>query len=63
MNNIVEVAPARFISPRRLSNAPKLETIAEEEIKTHQDFIDQKVLYVLLLSILAYTLINRYTMV
>lgn len=63
MNNVIEIAPARFISPRRLSSAPKLETIVEEEYKLGQVFIEKKVLYVLLLSILAYTLINRYTMV
>lgn len=60
MNNVVEIVPARYICPRRLSSAPKLETIAEEEYKSGQIYIEKKVLYVVLLSILAYTFINRY---
>lgn len=63
LNNVIEIAPARFICPRKLSNAPNLETIAEEEYKSGQVFIEKKVCYVVLLSLLAYTFINRYTMV
>uniref|UniRef100_M0ZQJ9 Uncharacterized protein n=1 Tax=Solanum tuberosum TaxID=4113 RepID=M0ZQJ9_SOLTU len=63
IHNVIEIAPARFICPRRLSNAPKLETIAEEEYKSGQLLIDKKVLYVVLLSVIAYTFINTYTMV
>ncbi|KAG5590559.1 hypothetical protein H5410_041073 [Solanum commersonii] len=42
IHNVIEIAPARFICPRRLSNAPKLETIAEEEYKSGQLLIDKK---------------------
>ncbi|KAL8045616.1 hypothetical protein ABFS82_08G128300 [Erythranthe guttata] len=63
INYWVEVAPSPLIYPHKASNAPKLETIAEEgsSEKIEATIITMKALYILpiILSIASYLLINR----
>ncbi|CAK9183273.1 unnamed protein product, partial [Ilex paraguariensis] len=64
IHNWAEVGPAPLISRLKPSNAPKLDTIAEEGSESF-DFVHKKVLFLLpvFLSFMSYLVINRYAIV
>lgn len=61
IHNLVEVAPSPYISCQKPSNAPKLETIFEEESEK-LNLVNMKMIYILpiLLSFASYVMINNY---
>ncbi|PIN22441.1 hypothetical protein CDL12_04840 [Handroanthus impetiginosus] len=65
INYWVEVAPSPLISPNRASNAPKLETIAEEGPEKIIFVSSKKAIYVLpvILSVVSYLLMNRLSII